>query len=407
MECYLDNSATTRCSERAAETVNKVLLSDYGNPSSLHNKGMEAENYIKEARSAVAKSLKCKENCICFTSGGSESNNLAIFGSLFANKRLGKHIITTEVEHAAVYSPMKKLQEMGYEVSFLKVDPWGKIDLVELESLIREDTALVSIMHVNNEIGTIEPIEEAAKLVHKLNPNTIFHCDAIQSYGKLPLYPGRIGVDLMSVSGHKIHAPKGSGFLYIKEGLKMEPLIYGGGHENGLRSGTENVPAIAGLSCAVEEMFKEDHTKKLCKLKAEFIKRIIETEGISVNGVKAEIINEIKGSDPVDEKLIDKLIEEKEDFGAFHIVSVSAEGVRAEVLLHALEEEGVYCSAGSACSSNRPAISRTLLAIGLDEKLLDSTVRFSFSIYTTVDEILYACEKINEIIPRLNKYTRK
>lgn len=256
-EIYLDNSATTRCSDEAAKVMAKVLTEDYGNPSSLHNKGMEAENYLKNTRKVIADSLKVDKNEIYFTSGGSESNNAVILGYAAENPKKGKHVITTSIEHASVEMPFQYLEQNGYEVTRLKVDQYGNISLDELRDAIREDTALVSLMHVNNEIGTVEPIEEAAEIIHEKNPNTVFHVDAIQSYGKIPVFPKRTGIDLLSVSGHKIHGPKGSGFLYIKDKVRVRPLVFGGGQERLMRSGTENVPAIAGLGTAVSEIFED------------------------------------------------------------------------------------------------------------------------------------------------------
>lgn len=383
MECYLDNSATTRCSEAAAEMVAKVLTKDYGNPSSLHNKGMEAEQYVKNSRQIIAKSLKVEPKEIVFTSGGSESNNLAILGACYANRRLGKHVITTAIEHPSVFQPMKALEDMGYEVTYLPVDERGVCDLQTLANEIRQDTVLVSMMHVNNEIGTIQPIEDAARIVHDRNENTLFHVDAIQSYGKVDLFPKKSLIDMVSVSGHKLHGPKGSGFLYVRDKVKLSPIIFGGGQEWGRRSGTENVPAIAGLGVAVQEMFhnREEHVEKLYELKAALRSQLAEIEGISFNGAEGT-------------------------FGAPQILSVSVEGVRAEVMLHALEDRGVYCSAGSACSSNRPAISRTLQAIGLKKELLDATVRFSLCIYTTREEVDEAAKVMAELVPALRKYRR-
>ncbi|MBQ5431042.1 MAG: cysteine desulfurase [Lachnospiraceae bacterium] len=383
MECYLDNSATTRCSEAAAEMVAKVLTKDYGNPSSLHNKGMEAEQYVKNSRQIIAKSLKVEPKEIVFTSGGSESNNLAILGACYANRRLGKHVITTAIEHPSVFQPMKALEDMGYEVTYLPVDERGVCDLQTLANEIRQDTVLVSMMHVNNEIGTIQPIEDAARIVHDRNENTLFHVDAIQSYGKVDLFPKKSLIDMVSVSGHKLHGPKGSGFLYVRDKVKLSPIIFGGGQEWGRRSGTENVPAIAGLGVAVQEMFhnREEHVEKLYELKEALRSQLAEIEGISFNGAEGT-------------------------FGAPQILSVSVEGVRAEVMLHALEDRGVYCSAGSACSSNRPAISRTLQAIGLKKELLDATVRFSLCIYTTREEVDEAAKVMAELVPALRKYRR-
>ena len=255
MEAYFDNSATTRCSDAAVALMQKVLLEDYGNPSSLHMKGVVAEKYIKAATEQIARTLKVAEKEIVFTSGGTESNNLALIGVALANQRAGKHIITTAIEHASVYNPLIFLEEQGFEVTYLPVDAKGVVSLEALAEALREDTILVSMMHVNNEIGTIEPIEEAAKLIHEKNPKTLVHVDAIQSFGKLRIYPKRMGIDLLSVSGHKIHGPKGVGFLYVKDKTKIKPIIHGGGQQKNMRSGTENVAGIAGLGVAVEELY--------------------------------------------------------------------------------------------------------------------------------------------------------
>lgn len=383
MEAYLDNSATTRCSDRAFALMQKVLLEDYGNPSSLHMKGVEAERYVKAAREKIAKTLKVTEKEIIFTSGGTESNNLAILGTAFANRRTGNRIITTVVEHASVANPMKFLEEEGFEVIYLPVDENGVISLKDLEEALSDQTILVSLMHVNNEIGAVEPVEEAAALVHEKCPKALVHVDAIQSYGKFRIYPKKSGIDLLSVSGHKIHGPKGSGFLYVKEKTKIKPIIYGGGQQNGMRSGTENVPGIAGLGEAAAEIYEDFKEKqdRLYALKERFIREVTTIPGVSVNGKT--------GRD-----------------SAPHIVSVSVEGVRAEVLLHSLEDKQIYVSSGSACSSNKPAVSRTLKGIGLKQNLLDSTVRFSFSVHTTEEEIDYAADVLKTLVPALQKYTR-
>ncbi|MDD6351984.1 MAG: cysteine desulfurase family protein [Lachnospiraceae bacterium] len=383
MEAYLDNSATTRCSEAAAEKMMQVLRTDYGNPSSLHNKGMEAENYLRESRKIIAKTLRVKDKEIVFTSGGTESNNLAIIGAAMARKRSGKHILVTPIEHASVANPMKALADLGFEVEYIPVDENGIIDLKALRSMVRKDTILVSIMHVNNEIGAVEPIEEAARIIKTVNPETYFHVDAIQSYGKFEIYPDRWGIDLLSVSGHKIHGPKGSGFLFIHEGVRIQPEILGGGQEGGMRSGTENVPAIAGLGVAAEDMYSHlaENRSHLYDLKKHFIEGVEKIEGAHVNGRTGED-------------------------SAPQIVSVSFQGVRAEVLLHALEDRDVYVSSGSACSSNRPAVSRTLTSIHVAHEYLDETVRFSFSVYTTMEEIDYALEQLKALLPVLRKYTR-
>ena len=384
MEAYLDNSATTSCSKAATEKMVELLTQDYGNPSSLHMKGVVAEKYITEAKKKIAKTLKVEEKELVFTSGGTESNNLAIIGSALANKRAGMHVITTSIEHASVTNPFIWLSENGFEVTYLGVDNYGQIRLEELKNAIRPDTILVSIMQVNNEIGALQPIEEAGKIIKAANPKTLFHVDAIQSYGKMQIFPKKWNVDMLSVSGHKIHGPKGSGFLFIKDKTKVKPLIHGGGQQKGMRSGTENVPAIAGIAVAAEEMYQnlEANRTHLFALRDYFIEEVEKLDGVSVNG-------------------------KKDRDTAPHIVSVSIEGVRAEVILHTLEDKNIYVSAGSACSSNKPAISSTLQGIGLKKELLDSTVRFSFSIHTTKEELDYALEVMRETIPMLQRYTRR
>lgn len=387
MEAYLDNSATTRCSDRACQLMVDLLTKDYGNPSSLHMKGIEAERFVETAKKKIAKTLRVLEKEIIFTSGGTESNNLAIIGAAMANRRAGNHIITTSIEHASVENPMEFLKEQGFDITYLSVDENGIISLEELEEAVTEQTILVSMMQVNNEIGAIEPVAEAAELIKKKNPDTLIHVDAIQSYGKMYIYPKKLGIDMLSVSGHKIHGPKGSGFLWVKEKTKLKPLILGGGQQKGMRSGTENVPAIAGLGEAAEEIYENLDEKRahLYELKQRFIDGIEKLEGTHVNG---------------------KIGEDS----APHIVSVSFEGIRSEVLLHSLEDRGIYVSSGSACSSNNHAGkqkgSKTLRNIHLKENLLDSTLRFSFSVHTTEEEIDYALEVLGELLPVLKKYTR-
>lgn len=387
MEAYLDNSATTRCSDRACQLMVDLLTKDYGNPSSLHMKGIEAERFVETAKKKMAKTLRVSEKEIIFTSGGTESNNLAIIGAAMANRRAGNHIITTSIEHASVENPMEFLKEQGFEITYLSVDENGIISLEELEEAVTEQTILVSMMQVNNEIGAIEPVAEAAELIKKKNPDTLIHVDAIQSYGKMYIYPKKLGIDMLSVSGHKIHGPKGSGFLWVREKTKLKPLILGGGQQKGMRSGTENVPAIAGLGEAAEEIYENLDEKRahLYGLKQRFIDGIEKLEGTHVNGKTGED-------------------------SAPHIVSVSFEGIRSEVLLHSLEDRGIYVSSGSACSSNNHAGkqkgSKTLRNIHLKENLLDSTLRFSFSVHTTEEEIDYALEVLGELLPVLKKYTR-
>ncbi len=324
------------------------------------------------------------ENEIVFTSGGTESNNLAILGSAMANKRAGMHLITTSIEHPSVGNPMAYLEEQGFTVTYLPVDKDGILSLDALREVVTEETILVSLMHVNNEIGAIEPIEEAIKIIKEKNPKTLIHVDAIQSYGKLRIYPKRMGIDLLSVSGHKIHGPKGSGFLYIREKTKIKPILFGGGQQKGVRSGTENVPAIAGLGEAAAEIHEnfEENVEHLYRLKEVFAEGVGNLEGVAINGRS--------GRD-----------------SAPHIVSVSFAGVRSEVLLHDLEERGIYVSAGSACSSNtKKKVSATLENMGLKKEIAESTVRFSFSVHTSMEEINYVLSELPGILELRRKYTR-
>ncbi|MFR5601048.1 MAG: cysteine desulfurase family protein [Lachnospiraceae bacterium] len=383
MEVYFDNSATTKALDSVKEIVVKTMTEDYGNPSARHRKGMEAELYLRTAREEIAKTLKVQEKEIVFTSGGSESNNMALIGTALANQRAGKHIISSNIEHPSIYNTLGYLEEQGFEITYLAVDEKGHIDLEELKQAVRPDTILVSVMHVNNEVGAVEPIEEIAKVVHGCNPKTLFHVDAIQSYGKFLIRPKKQGIQLLSVSGHKIHGPKGIGFLYIEDKVKVKPLIYGGGQQKGMRSGTDNVPGVAGLGVAAKEAYTdfEQKTAHLCQLKDYMIDRIAEIEGTVVNS-------------------------EKGAAGAPQIVSVSFAGVRSEVLLHALEDKGIYVSSGSACSSNHPALSGTLKGIGVKTDLLDSTLRFSFGRFNTMEEIDYCIGVLKELLPVLRRYQR-
>ena len=383
MECYFDNSASTRVLDSVKDIVVKTMTEDYVNAAAKHRKGMEAEQYIREARRIIAGTLKAAEKEILFTSGGSESNNMALIGTALANQRAGRHIISTAVEHPSVYNPLTYLEELGFEITFLPVDHNGHISLQQLEEAIRPDTILVSVMYVNNEVGAVEPIEEISRIIKAKNPSVIFHVDAIQAYGKYVIRPKKQGIDLLSVSGHKIHGPKGVGFLYIRSGVKIKPLIYGGGQQNNLRSGTENVPGAAGLGVAAKEMYTdhEEKIRRLTELKDYMIDRLGEIEGT--------LVNSKKGTE-----------------SAPQIVSVSFEGVRSEVLLHALEDKEIYVSSGSACSSHHPGISGTLKGIGLAQKYLDATIRISFGIFNTKEEIDYCIDTLKELLPVLRRYQR-
>ena len=382
-EVYLDNSATTRCFDSVANVVAKVMCEDYGNPSSMHMKGVQAENYVKMARNVIAKNLKVNEKEIFFTSGGTESDNLAIIGAAMANYRAGNHLITTCIEHSAVLRSMEYLESQGFQVTYLPVDEFGRVRLQDLENALTPQTILVSIMHTNNEIGALQPIAEAGNIIKRYNPNIVFHVDAVQGYGKFRIFPKKMGVDMMSVSGHKIHGPKGIGFLYINEKVKIKPISYGGGQQKGMRSGTDNVPGMAGLAKAVEEVYKslDKDVEEIYAIKEHFVNGLMQIPEVKINGYT--------GFD-----------------SAPHIVSVSIRGIRSEVMLHALEDRGIYVSAGSACSSHKATTSATLRAIGVEKDLLDSTIRFSFSMFTTKEEIDYTLKVLYDIIPMLRKYTR-
>ena len=394
MEAYLDNAATTRASEGVVEIMKKVLSEDYGNPSSKHNKGFDAEKYIRESAQIIADSLKCQPKEIVFTSGGTESNNMALIGTALAHKRAGNHIIASGFEHASVYNPLLSLEDFGFKIDFAPVDEMGHIKVEELVNMITDDTIMVSVMYVNNEVGAIEDIAGISKAVKARKKDIIFHADAIQAYGKYKINPAKEGIDILSVSGHKIHGPKGSGFIYIADKVKVRPIIFGGGQQKDRRSGTENVPAIAGLGQAVKEIYTDHESKRahLYELKAHMIERISEVPGTHVNAV------------PLDKY---ETVSEAVQTTAPHVVSISFDGIKAEVLLHALEERGVYVSSGSACSSNHPGISGTLKAIGVDQKLLDSTLRFSFSVNTTVEEVDYAIEQLKILVPMYNRFQRR
>ncbi len=387
MEVYLDNSATTRVFPEVAELMTKIMCEDYGNPSSLHMKGVAAEQHLRYAKETLAKLLKVNEKEILFTSGGTESDNLALIGCAMANRRRGNHLITTRVEHPAILKTMQYLESIGYQVTYLPVDKSGRICLEDLHRAITPQTILVSIMHTNNEVGARQPIEEAGALIKRMNPAILFHVDAVQGFGKARIYPKKMNIDLLSVSGHKIHGPKGVGFLYINEKVKIQPIVYGGGQQQNLRSGTENVPGVAGLAKAAEMMYAhmDEDISRLYRLKTMFIDGVKKLNDIQVNGL---FDGGIEGTAP-------------------HIVSVSFAGVRSEVLLHALEDKGIYVSAGSACSAHKPQPSATLKAMGIDKDLLSSTIRFSFSVYTTEEEINYTLQQMYDMIPMLRRYTRK
>lgn len=394
-EIYLDNSATTQVFPEVAQVMTKVMCETYGNPSSMHHKGVEAERILRSSAETFAGILKCDAKNIYFTSGGTEADNMAIIGGADAMKRRGNHLITTAIEHPAVINTMKHLESEGYRVTYLPVDEFGLISLEKLEQAITPETILVSVMHTNNEIGAVQPIAEIGALIKKCNPETLFHVDAVQGFGKAKILPRKMGIDLLSVSSHKIHGPKGMGVLYVGDKVRLNPIVFGGGQQNGLRSGTENMPGIAGMAKAAEMLYDglDEEVEKLYSLKERLIAGALKIEGTSVNGVNF-------GGDM--DKLHDAVRET-----APHVVSLSFPGVRAEVLLHTLENDGIYVSAGSACSTHKPEPSATLKAIGLDKALLESTLRFSMSVHTTEEDIDETLRVLALRLPILQRYIRK
>ena len=384
MEIYLDNSATTRAYDSVRDVVAKVLCEDYGNPSSMHRKGVESERYIREAKETFAKLLKVQEKEIYFTSGGTESDNLALIGAARANHRAGKHLITTSIEHPAILNTMKYLEEEeGFRVTYLPVDEFGRVQLQALKEALCEETILVSIMYVNNEVGSVQPIEEAASIVKAFNRNILFHVDAVQGFGKYRIFPKKTGIDMLSISGHKIHGPKGIGVIYINEKAKVKPIIFGGEQQKNIRSGTENVPGIAGIATAAKEIYRglDEKVAHMRKLKQKFIDGVLQIENTTIHGLYDET-------------------------SAPHIISVGFAGIRSEVLLHTLEDAGIYVSSGSACASNHPQVSGVLKGIGAGKEFLDATIRFSLSEFTTEEEIDYTLKTLYNCVPMLRKYTR-
>ena len=384
MEAYLDNSATTRAYDEVADLVAKIMKEEFGNPSSVHHMGMVSSERLSQARETIATSLKVDPQEIVFTSGGTESDNLALIGVARANKWRGNHIITTKIEHPAILETMAFLEKEGFEITYLSVDGTGTIDLDELKNAIRKETILVSIMFVNNEIGTLMPIQKAGELIKSVNKDTYFHVDAVQAYGKVLIRPRTMNIDLLSVSGHKIHGPKGVGFLYIKKGTKIVPICYGGGQQKGMRSGTENVPGIAGLALAAKKCYEDFDAKikKLYDLKQYTVDSLLERiPDIKINGQK---VSE----------------------GAPHIISVSIKGLAAETVLNMLSSKNIYVSAGSACTSNNPHVSDTLQAIGLEKDLLESTIRISMSFMTTKEEMDYFLDTLCSQVSNMRKFYR-
>lgn len=370
---YLDNSATTRQDPKVTEIMKVYMKESFGNPSSLHHPGLLAEKAIKKSRAHLADIIGRGEGEIVFTSGGTEANNMALFGAARARRRMGNRIVTSAVEHPAILECISALEEEGFEVVKVGVDRNCRIDMEAMMAAIDDRTILVSVMHVNNEVGTVMPVDEIADLIAKATAPALLHSDCVQSFCKIPL-PKK--ADLISVSGHKIHGPKGSGALWIREGARIKPLIYGGGQEKGLRSGTENVPAIAGLGLAAEIMGARGDANydKVRSLRD----RLVEALGAEIDEI---VINSPEDASP-------------------YIVNVSFPGTRGEVILHTLEQSGIYVSTGSACSSNKKGRSHVLEAMGCRDEEIEGAIRFSLSHMNTMEEIEEAATRTAEAVSR-------
>ena len=383
MMIYFDNAATTRALPEVAEKMTYMLCENFGNPASVSVMGLEVEKEIRKAANILANGIRAKEEEIFFTSGGTEGDNWAIYGTAEGYARAGKHLITTKIEHPAVTNPMKALQEKGYDVTWLSVDEKGHISLEELENAIRPDTILVSVILVNNETGTIQDAEAIGKLVKQKNPNTLFHIDAVQAFGKYPIDVQKMKVDLLTMSGHKIHGPKGVGMLYMRKGLKVRPLLLGGGQQKGQRAGTENGAGVAALGVAADTAFRnmQENLAHIKEVKKTLLDGILEMPDTQLNG--------------------DDL-----DTASPYVLNVTFKGVRSEVLLHSLESKGIFVSAGSACDSRKKIGSPVLTAMGLPFEEIEGAVRFSFCRYNTVEEAKECLQVLKETVPFLRRMNR-
>ncbi|MGM0652029.1 MAG: cysteine desulfurase family protein [Bacillota bacterium] len=381
-EIYLDNSATTRPYQAVVDLTSRIQAESYGNPSSMHGKGIEAEKIISTARRQVAAVFKCHEKEVYFTSGGTEANNLAIKGAAYRNRRRGTHLVTSNIEHPSVLKCFQFLEQEGFTVSYLQCNCEGLIKPEQLEKVIGRETILVSIMHVNNEIGSIQPLSELGCIIKNNNLKTIFHVDTVQSFGRLPLELDSWQADLVTASAHKIHGPGGAGCLFVKKDTLLQPLLHGGSQENGLRSGTENTSAIAGFGLAADicSANLEQKSAELYNLKLSFYHNLLETgASFAVNG-------------PAPENSVP------------HIINISFPGLKAEVLLHSLEDKGIFVSAGSACHSKHPEPSYVLKAIEANSKYINSALRFSFSSFNTMEEAKTAAIITAKVTAELRKY---
>ena len=364
---YFDNSATTQPLGSVTQVMTKTMERCYGNPSSLHRMGFDAEKQLRASRTVMAGAISAQEKEIYFTSGATESNNWVFKGILPANPRKGRHILISAIEHPSVTQAALSMEAQGYTVERIPVNAQGVVDPNQAASMMRPDTALVSVMHVNSETGAIQPIGEIAKACRRVKADVLIHSDCVQSFGKIPVNVGKMGVDLISVSAHKLHGPRGIGFLYIKKGTKVEALLAGGGQESGLRSGTENLPAICGFSEAVQTLLPK----------------------MTENYEKAVRIRNIF-TDAIREKIHTHVFTTDFDVSSPYVLNVAFPGIGAEVLLHSLEAHGVFVSVGSACSSHKKDRSPVLLAMGFNNTVIDGAIRISFSPESTEEQAIYA-----------------
>lgn len=377
-EYYWDNSATTRISESAAQAVMRMLSQDYGNPSSLHRKGVEAERVMKDARLALARSLKAKEKEIVFTSGGTEANNLALAGLFRGNFRRGKHIVSTEIEHPSVLRTLEYLTSLGAEVTLVPPSSTGVVQTDDIMEAIRPDTILVSAMMVNNETGALMDSAAIGKAIKSLRGDILFHIDAVQAYGKLPISVSELKADALSLSGHKLHGPKGIGALFLKSGVKCSPILFGGGQENSLRPGTENLPGIAGLAVAAKEA-EESY----------FLENAVQIRTLLLHGLEKREISYLMNGE------IEKCVP--------YILNLSFPGILSEVLLHALESKGIFVSTGSACSSKKKSYSPVLRSMGIPEIQMESALRFSFSSMNLEDDFETGLDLLADTIKEISQ----
>lgn len=377
MEIYFDNSATTAPYGEVSAAVFDTMSNNYGNPSSLHKLGIEAERAVKTAKERVASALKASPAEILFTSGGTESDNIAIMGAAAASR--GKHIITTPLEHPAVMNTLSEMENRGYKIDYAPVDSKGRVILEEYRRLIRPDTFLVTAMIVNNEIGTVEPVAEMCKIMKRANPRALFHTDAVQGFGKIPVTADGTGADMISLSSHKIHGPKGMGALYIRRGISIKPIMFGGGQQGGMRSGTENVPGIVGFGLAAK-MATTDLSSKAERMTV--LRKRLE-KGI------VNVLDNVRVNTP--------------ENAAPHILNISFGGVKSEVLLHSLEMQNIFVSSGSACSSHKKEPSYVLTEIGVPRKMIDGSIRFSLSEFSTEEQVDAVIDAVSKIVPRLRR----